>query len=852
MDSDASNTAGNHVSLEEEAEALANCDRDPIHIPGYIQSFGGLIALSADIDEILYASENIEDFVGMSATDVLDADPWTVFSSDEIHSLRNLIGRSTAETQRELAGQFRHGEQQSAMTVHRRGDIAIVEFVDSTNASDRHRHMLTQLRLLTSMVGNATDLQQLLDSSVSILRAATGYDRVMVYRFRSDDSGEVIAESRRFSAEAFLGLRFPKYDIPPRARQLYLEAPIRMIGDVESASVPVIGKSGAGELDMSAALLRGTVPVHCQYLANMGVQASLSLPLIVDGRLWGLFALHHMSPHNLQNGDDLVVEVAAKYVSMAIQTLQERQLGESQARAVPFANSLVTMQQTNTATESNLRSIVAEMSTLLPCSGVAVVAQDRIVTHGQTPANRSIRDLIAITDDQRGSVFACESLAELLETTEGLGDVAGVLGFTVGAEMPLSLFFFRQNASSTVRWAGKPEKTLERVDGETRLMPRASFAAYEASVEGTCEEWEHSDVTVARGVLRALHISVPFLSTDRDRLADVVVQELNHRVRNVLALVQSIMDQSHPESADFNDTFSTFEQRILALAASYNALSDNTSVSGGSLPLDLRSTIRRGSQAFPEEQVILDGPPVRIRADTAPIILLILHELFSNAAKHGALSNSFGVVKITWQVRNDALHVTWSETGGPPTTKPERHGFGYTLIDNALDYQVPGSTTEMSFLPDGLLVEISLPEAAFSESEEPAHQPGPEAEPQFTGPVLSGNALVVEDDFLMAMQSQRSLRQLGASTVEAANSIDTALELLNSTTFEFAVLDINLGGTRSGAVATQLRNLGVPFLFLTGYDSNLGWLNDFDNVAVLRKPVGRDEFKIAVQRAVTG
>ena len=825
-------------AAEREALALANCDRDPIHIPGFIQPFGCLIAVSLDLQQVLYVSENASEFVGRSATEVLNSSPEETFSAEQIHLFRNIAGRSTASTQRESAGAYDFGQQQFAMSVHRRGDVAIIEMVKPNKTARRTDQTLNDLRWLTSSADASSTIEELLESSVQILRSTTGYDRVMAYRFRPDGSGEVVAEDKRFIADSFLGLRFPAYDIPPRARQLYLDTPIRVIGDVTDEPVPILGHSESEDLDLSLAVLRGVVAVHNQYLNNMGVSGSVSLPLVVSGKLWGLFALHHLTPRHLGEGHDLSVEIAARYVSKTIRFLEEHRIGQNQARAVPFANSLVVMRETNTVTQAGLRSVLAEISSLLPCVGVAFVSANTLAGHGQTPHDSTIRELARVFTDQ-GKVVSSDSLSELISESDGLRGVQGLLGFTLGGEDPFSLFFFRQSSSASVRWAGRPDKKIETSGGDVRLSPRGSFAEYEESVEGRSDEWEYNDLAIAEGLMRALQNSVPVLSADRTALVDVVVQELNHRVRNVLALVQSLVQQSRPEDGQSSESFEDLENRLLSLATAHNTLSDK-----GSMLLDLSETLQREGQPFPVDSVRSSGPDLAILRDAASVFVLVIHELFSNAAKHGALSVSRGLVDIAWEIVDGQLQIVWTESGGPEVVEPKTTGFGHALMTNALSYQVGGST-EIEYLPEGLRAAITIPDNMFTIADDAQERTDERTTTSIPEIVLSGEVLILEDDFLVALQTQRIARDLGASNVHLANGFEAALRVIEKVDLDLAILDINVGGVRSDVVAKQLNDAGISFIFLTGYDNQLSWSSDFE-VPVLSKPTTAKDLRRAI------
>jgi light-regulated signal transduction histidine kinase (bacteriophytochrome) len=133
------------------------------------------------------------------------------------------------------------------------------------------------------------------------LKILNGFDRVMVYRFHPDGSGEVIAEVAASGLEPFLGLHYPASDIPKQARILYQRNWPRIISDIDAkpALLTSTAAHSAALLDLSMSVLRSVSPIHVEYLRNMGVAASMSVSILRDGKLWGLFACHHYSPRHV-------------------------------------------------------------------------------------------------------------------------------------------------------------------------------------------------------------------------------------------------------------------------------------------------------------------------------------------------------------------------------------------------------------------------------------------------------------------------------------------------------------------------------------------------------------------------
>ena len=162
------------------------------------------------------------------------------------------------------------------------------------------------------------------------LKALLGFDRVMVYRFHSDDTGEVFAEAREMRLESFFGLHYPASDIPPQARKLYLTNILRIISDVADPTVaiaPAVSPAGI-PLDLSLGTLRSVSPIHIEYLRNMGVTASMSISIVVRGKLWGLFACHHYSGARV-----------LPYALRAVAELYAQLFGSSLARSNPISSA---------------------------------------------------------------------------------------------------------------------------------------------------------------------------------------------------------------------------------------------------------------------------------------------------------------------------------------------------------------------------------------------------------------------------------------------------------------------------------------------------------------------------------
>ncbi|NGM52532.1 PAS domain-containing protein [Caulobacter sp. 602-2] len=304
----------------------------------------------------------------------------------------------------------------------------------------------------------------------------------------------------------------------------------------------------------------------------------------------------------------------------------------------------------------------------------------------------------------------------------------------------------------------------------------------------------------------------------------LLIREVDHRAKNVLAVVQSLVQLT--PFVDKRQYVTALSGRIGSLARSHSLLS-TTRWTGAVLRALLEQELEAYSVEH-ESRVVLDGPPVLIRAEAAQSLGLVVHELATNASKYGALSTPGGVLEVAWSWDAGRLVVDWRESGGPPAIAPARRGFGSTLIQNA--GKQLGAQVSHDWRAEGLHCRIELSRGALP------HAGGGERSAATTSPLPDGGlqdqrVLVVEDEALVAMELARVLALAGAQVVGPAGDVEEALELIESSLIDRAVLDVNLGGRMVTPVARALAERAIPFVYLTGYQEP-----GLDDGPVLHKP----------------
>jgi PAS domain S-box-containing protein len=322
----------------------------------------------------------------------------------------------------------------------------------------------------------------------------------------------------------------------------------------------------------------------------------------------------------------------------------------------------------------------------------------------------------------------------------------------------------------------------------------------------------------------------------------VLLAELQHRVRNIMAMIRSMVRRSADGAASVEQYQSLLEGRLLALAR-VQALLTREANTGGSLRDIIHSEI--SVQAHHVGQFELVGPEVHLSPKAVEVLALALHELSTNALKYGALSVAEGCVRVEWAAFERRgrpwLGIDWIETGAPSREAATRRGFGSDLIEGKIPYEL-GGTGKISIDPGGAHCRL---EFLVRDGESILETDAPIPAAVFGGtldmtgaPHLTGRrVLVVEDDYYIAGDTAAALRGAGATVLGPCPSEDATLHLLETETPTHAVLDLNLGGGGPQfAIRHELKERGVPFIFLTGYDPD-AVPPDLADVVRLQKPV---------------
>lgn len=841
---------------------LTSCDREPIHQLGGIQAHGYLIAVSADWI-ICFASAN--------AGDILDAAPETLIGTPLadamgakfVHAARNRLQLSYANGVAERLDpiEFKNGRVLTPQ-LHYSEPYYILEFEPDDRSADANP--IETARATVARLQSIPETKQLLDRAARYLKALTGFDRVMVYRFLPDGAGEVISEARQREMEPYLGLRYPASDIPQQARALYLRNPIRCIADAHAAPTPLLPDIGPrGErLDLSHSALRSVSAIHLEYLRNMGVGASMSVSIIQNGALWGLFACHHLTPKRVPIATRIAADLFGQMFSLMLQDRERRDALEDEERVATLHRAILSSIADHGSELSQLEALIEDFSRLIECDGVAICVRDGIVLHGSTPTREEMGPLLRhLNSTGAADIFASNALSRHFPPARDFTErAAGLLAIPISRRPRDYLIFFRRETTQKIRWAGDPAKPVEPGPNGLRLTPRKSFEAYQETVREQSAPWSPQSIRIATG-LRTTLLEVVLklndvVATERRQnieKQELLISELNHRVRNLLGLVRGIVNQTKGQYANSAEFVDVLDQRIKALARAHDQITEQNWSPGS-----VRTLLEREASAYLHEgmrRVRLSGPDVRLTPPAFATLALVVHELMTNSAKYGALSDRSGHIECVFAI--DALgqfRFDWRDVGGPPVQPPTRRGFGSTIIERSIPYDLDGEA-DIRYPLQGAEASFVIPARYVAELEEPAPADIPDATPapapaeESDLRLIAERVLLVEDNMIIALDLEDVLYELGAEQVIVCATVEDALRAISAEAPTFALLDVNLSSSTSFPIAERLLDLSAPFVFATGYGDDSAFPDRFAGVPRLAKPVDTATIKAALQAA---
>ena len=483
-----------------------------LRTPGQIQSFGTLLALHPTTLRVLNASENVGAEMGIAHADILGQSlPGIVEDEATRDEIRACLADDEPSFNNPLPTTIRG--QRFDMVLHGHDGLILAELERLAPGAPTRADMdrLSDEAIMGMMVPGT--VEELLVAGPEAIRRATGFDRVLLYRFDDAYRGQVVGEALRPGVESFMGLFFPESDIGPPARELYTQNFCRYIPNINAPTSPIRPADNLlsnRPLDMSHAVLRAVAPCHIAYLNNMGVAASMSFSIVSEGRLWGLFACHHYSPSQLSYTQRLICEqIAMMFVAKLSELVDpfahEAEMLERRTQLLagsPLFTGKPLQTDWTPEQEKSLLSVVN-------AEGAVIYVDGEIGEIGTCPDLRALHTyieaksgefdrLLRMYDDD--GLFHTNSVASVLPFGAAMREQgSGMMVVPLSRTHRAFLLWFRPELVVKATWAGNPSETKIK-DLNATFSPRTSFAAWKQDIRDRAEPWTAFDIANAGAI----------------------------------------------------------------------------------------------------------------------------------------------------------------------------------------------------------------------------------------------------------------------------------------------------------------------------------------------------------------
>ncbi|EOR93418.1 Phytochrome, two-component sensor histidine kinase [Arcticibacter svalbardensis MN12-7] len=483
---------------------LTNCDIEPIHILGQIQSHGFLVAVNSETHIITYISENIHVYIRDEGKNYLGKSLSELEEKLNLDTLESELTISQLITVRNYANGLeainpfllKLNSQPYFMIVTSSGDNKILEFEPA--AADVNIDVQQTIGRSISEILSVKKLDAMLQKAATEIKRIIGYGRIMVYKFGEDGHGEVVAEAKEDFLAPFMGLHYPASDIPKQARELYKINLTRIIADVNSINSAIItDKLKNIPLDLTHSCLRAVSPIHIQYLKNMGVESSFSISLLAHGELWGLIACHNYSPKFI----NYKARDAAKLLGQILSSALEYRQGEEDSEKFTYLNQGVNQLIEHLEKETNINEALfrdnISIKDINSATGAVLVFENKITRIGDTPNEEQIEEIVEwLKINMSDSVYYTHRFPQIFSASKIYSQIgSGILACMLSRELGEFIIWFKPEQIQTLTWAGNPEKPVEQSEnGLLTLSPRKSFDGWTDIVKNTSEKWNRAEI----------------------------------------------------------------------------------------------------------------------------------------------------------------------------------------------------------------------------------------------------------------------------------------------------------------------------------------------------------------------
>ncbi|KMQ65481.1 histidine kinase [Chryseobacterium angstadtii] len=692
---------------------FVECHEEPIHIPGYIQSFGYLIGLDAESLSITFFSGNIADIFRIeNAEQLFDRKLIdfpeifrSVLDSDLYASLQDF-------TKRENETHFDKvfiGDKEYHFSVFRSGKNIFLEF--EAVLENRYKRISNKYDNFYVIDSEKEIWEQLLNTLSKIVN----YDRMMVYKFMMDGSGKVIAERRDEAMESYLGLHYPESDIPRQARELYLKKRKRIFSNVYAETVPLLSRT-EGHIDLSFSAARGMSPIHGKYIKNSGASSSFSVSIIIDDHLWGLVTCQNSEPKHIDLEDRVQAGIFTALASNAYSSFKSKNELKYRLELNEKSSQLKAEFLKHNHLFDSLADNKGKIRKLPDADGLVIISEGDTITTGVVPERETI-DAIAhwALENTTESIFVSRSFLKDYGQELGLDEkAAGIIIYFIERNKKEMLIWFRKEFDEHISWAGNPEKKVEVFlqNGEEKQMvsPRTSFHIFTENIKGNSKRWDSKNISAVQAVrdviletshkqynaIKALNNELRKVNEELDSFSYTISHDLGTPLTVMKLNAQMLLSNFEETERNKNKLTSIIEE-IDNMAEMMHDVLQLSRAKHSEIELERLRPFHTITKISENAKITFESPKSEITIEECPDVLAdktLLHQVFLNIINNAVKYSSHQEepkVKIRGTEEEGAIVYRISDNGiGIPEEEKHKMFKIFNRMDNAKKFKGNG------------------------------------------------------------------------------------------------------------------------------------------------------------------
>ncbi|MGJ1328555.1 ATP-binding protein [Sphingobacterium multivorum] len=468
------------------------CHEEKIHLCGKIQSFGFLCIF--DESGCIAASENLTIVLDIPMKEILGrsiAQLLPLLSSEKELNLKEIETQIRGEIFTRFVERIRIKNVDYYLSIYQYDERTYLEIEICNENHLKATRLFYYAKYLEERHGNAWQ------SLTVLIRQIIGFDRVMVYCFEEDNSGQVIAESIADGMTPLMGYRYPEFDIPAQARELYVKFLARHVADVDGPTIAIQGLEAA-EVDLTRCSLRALSPVHLQYLKNAGARASASFSIVIEGKLWGLVACQNSEPLNVDLAQRHLCAFLTQYAINYYLSEHQKENLVAQTIMGVMERDLKSELLVNSDIGIVLERFAPQILEIAGADGLMIKHDRGSKSWGDVPTELQLREIDRFIEEEgQNDLFFTSNFVYGDSAPPQPVILPGILRINILPSNKWHIYLFRREHVYEDVWAGKPEK-IYHYDPEKKVefpSPRTSFEAWREKMKGKSIQWKRAELS---------------------------------------------------------------------------------------------------------------------------------------------------------------------------------------------------------------------------------------------------------------------------------------------------------------------------------------------------------------------